>query len=72
MASANPQFFTKSEISSMRVQPLRDALAERGLGTSGNGTALKERLRDAIHSQFRLAHKTQMLVSQMLQVWQMI
>ena len=59
MASANPQFFTKSEISSMRVQPLRDALAERGLGTSGNGTALKERLRDAIHSKIRLAHKTQ-------------
>ena len=51
MASANPKFFTKSEISSMRVQPLREALAERGLGTSGNGTILKERLRDAIHSQ---------------------
>ena len=51
MASANPQFFTKSEISSMRVQPLRDALAERGLDTSGNGTTLKERLRDAIHPQ---------------------
>ena len=46
---ASPTFYTKTQITRLKLKDLQDALEDRGLDTSGGVLELKQRLREAIH-----------------------
>ena len=46
---ATPTFYTKSEISHLKIEECINALNDRGLDTTGKRKELQQRLRHAIH-----------------------
>ena len=46
---STPTFFTKTQISHLKIEELKVALTQRGLDTSGNRSELQLRLRQHIH-----------------------